>query len=127
MPYCPRCRDEFREHVKSCPDCGVALVEESPPQVRPSERHPSQGREPLVRIATAPNEPLSQFWTAILEDNGIRCLVKPETSSGVPMPIISGVIPSNFLQFDIYVSGADAKKAREILDGLQADNAETRQ
>ena len=26
MPYCPQCRDEFREGFTTCADCGVALV-----------------------------------------------------------------------------------------------------
>ena len=30
MPYCPKCREEFREGGKVCPDCGVELVAELP-------------------------------------------------------------------------------------------------
>ena len=30
MPFCPRCREEFREGVSVCPDCGVDLVAELP-------------------------------------------------------------------------------------------------
>ena len=28
MPFCPKCRDEYQEWVKTCPDCGVELVEQ---------------------------------------------------------------------------------------------------
>jgi hypothetical protein len=31
MPTCPRCRDEFEEHVTTCPDCDVALVPDDQP------------------------------------------------------------------------------------------------
>jgi hypothetical protein len=34
---CPKCRDEFRDGIATCPDCGVDLVEElaaeSPPRL----------------------------------------------------------------------------------------------
>lgn len=29
--YCPKCRGEFQERVKRCPDCDVELVAELPP------------------------------------------------------------------------------------------------
>lgn len=32
MPYCPECRYEYREGVKRCPDCDMALVAELPKQ-----------------------------------------------------------------------------------------------
>jgi hypothetical protein len=30
MPFCPRCRYEYVEGVKRCPDCGSRLVRELP-------------------------------------------------------------------------------------------------
>jgi hypothetical protein len=33
---CPKCRDEFREGIEACPDCGAELVEELLPE--PSQR-----------------------------------------------------------------------------------------
>ena len=32
---CPSCGDEFREGIATCPDCGVALVDEIPPEEPP--------------------------------------------------------------------------------------------
>ena len=31
--FCPKCRDEFREGITTCPDCDVYLVEELPEDV----------------------------------------------------------------------------------------------
>jgi hypothetical protein len=33
--FCPKCRDEFREGIAACPDCGVDLVEELPAESPP--------------------------------------------------------------------------------------------
>ncbi len=48
MPYCPKCREEFREGVKTCPDCGVELVAELP---RPEEEEGPA--EQAVFVATS--------------------------------------------------------------------------
>ncbi len=28
MPWCPKCKNEYREGIKVCADCGVELVSE---------------------------------------------------------------------------------------------------
>ncbi|MBA2521398.1 MAG: DUF2007 domain-containing protein [Chloroflexia bacterium] len=33
--------------------------------------------DPVVYLATAPNEPLAQLWAEILEDAGIKVMMKP--------------------------------------------------
>lgn len=33
--------------------------------------------DPVVYLATAPNEPLAQLWVEILDDAGIRAMMKP--------------------------------------------------
>ena len=30
MPWCPKCKTEYRDGVTACPDCGSRLVEELP-------------------------------------------------------------------------------------------------
>ena len=32
---CPKCRDEFRDGIATCPDCGIDLVEELPAESTP--------------------------------------------------------------------------------------------
>jgi hypothetical protein len=39
MSFCPKCRDDFEDRVKICPDDGVPLVSELP-QGREAEREP---------------------------------------------------------------------------------------
>ena len=74
VPYCPKCRDEFQDWVKICPDCNVALVEKLLPPAKSRKR--KKREETLVHIATAPNEPMANMWSGILVENNIRCLLK---------------------------------------------------
>ncbi len=35
MPWCPKCKNEYREGIKNCTDCGSELVEEEPAEIVP--------------------------------------------------------------------------------------------
>jgi hypothetical protein len=37
----------------------------------------TQSDDPVVYLATAPNEPIAQLWVEILADAGIRAMMKP--------------------------------------------------
>jgi predicted amidophosphoribosyltransferase len=81
MPFCPQCRDEFEDWVTVCPDCKVPLAavleEDKPEVVELEEAHDYlYSNEPLVHVATAPNEAIAGMWAGILENNGIHCLIK---------------------------------------------------
>ncbi len=105
MPYCPKCRDEFQDWVEVCPDCQVALVDKLPPE--PAKR--KGRRDPLVHIATTPNEAVAYLWAGILEENGIRCLIK----SG-QLRAAMYVLPFN-QQSEIYVLASETDRATRIL------------
>jgi hypothetical protein len=104
MPYCPECRDEFEDWVEVCPDCNVALVDELPAL---PERETSD--EPLVHIATAPNEAIANMWAGILEEDGIRCLLK---GGGLQAAMYASPLS---VPYEIYVLESEADTASEIL------------
>jgi hypothetical protein len=104
MPYCPKCRDEFEDWVKVCPDCKVALVEKLPPLPETDETD-----EPLVLIATAPGEPIAAMWSGILEEQGIKAMLKGG-DLGAAMYASTLNLP-----FEIYVLESQADTARDIL------------
>ena len=110
MPYCPKCRDEFQDWVKTCPDCRVALVRQLSAVPRSTDR--GKGRDPLVHIANAPNEPIARMWMESLENNGIRSTMK----GGAYKPEMGSDCP--FLPCEIYVLASDAPRALRILDSL---------
>ena len=111
MPYCPVCRDEFQDWAKYCPDCGIALVDKLPPLPEQGKRH-----DPLVCIATAPNEAVAYMWAEILADHGIRCVLK-----GGDLKAAMYVFTYN-LQYGVYVLASEAERAMEILTIFLEDN-----
>ncbi|MFC1920410.1 hypothetical protein ACFLYQ_01645 [Chloroflexota bacterium] len=104
MPYCPKCLDEFQERVEVCPDCKVTLVKELPLQPENEVNN-----EPLVHIATAPNEPLGMMWKEILENEGIHPLVKSRDMRA------SMYTPSLLSRCEIHVLASQAKEAKQLL------------
>ena len=110
MPFCPKCRDEFQDWVKTCPDCQVALVAEPPAPAESSRQ--AKARDPLVHIANAPNGTVAEMWAGLLKANQIQCLVKGGNFRA-EMNAHSPFLPSG-----IYVTASEARRAREILNGL---------
>ena len=115
MPFCPQCRDEFQDWAKVCPDCKVALVEHLPVQPRDKE----MDEQPLVYVATAPSEAVANMWSGILEEHGIRCLLK-----GANLRAAMYYFTYN-MTCQIHVSASQAERAKEILTPfLEADARE---
>ncbi len=48
MPWCPKCKNEYREGFRVCADCGCELVE-----TLPEEKHPLTfgTKEEMTRLA----------------------------------------------------------------------------
>jgi hypothetical protein len=114
MTYCPKCRDEFQDWVKVCPDCKVALVEQLP--VQPKDERTD---EQLVYIATAPNESVANMWSGILEEHGIRCLLKSANLRAAMYAFTYN------MTCQIHVLASQAAQAKEILGPfLKADISE---
>jgi hypothetical protein len=49
MPFCPRCRYEYRPEILSCPECGEALVDSLPEEVPAAEY---QDWIPIARLTS---------------------------------------------------------------------------
>ena len=113
MAYCPKCHDEFQDGMETCPDCGAHLVSELP---APETVERGRGDEPLVHIATAPDEVMASLWKEVLEDEGIRSMVK---RSDLAAAMYS--LPFN-TQCEVHVLASDAERAKEILESLEEEN-----
>lgn len=109
MPYCPRCRDEFQDWAKTCPDCKVPLVDVLKPEPVESTRKGN-----LIHIATAQNEIEAQLWKGILEDNGIYSMARTAESLNLYLSPMS-------LKYQLYVLEPDVEKAMEILGDIREE------
>jgi hypothetical protein len=137
MPFCPKCRDEFQDWAKTCPDCRVALVAELPPEPEPTPKpghawtqtRSTKAKDELVILASASSDPEAKMWAGILEENGIQCMVKPYAPGGYNSASHTPfrTIWSTMVSFDVYVMESDVERAREILANTpQADSGTDR-
>ena len=69
-----------------------------------------KNKDSLVHVATAQNEAVAGMWTDILEDNGIRVLIKKDAS--YPYVTFNA-------SCEIYVLTSQAVAAKQILDSLK--------
>jgi hypothetical protein len=122
MPYCLKCREEFQNWVKLCPDCSLALVDSLPELSEPEpvpvpKEEPI--KEPLVHVATAPNEAVATMWAGILEEEGIDSFIKgSDWYMGAAIPFAS-------LGQEIHVLESQAEKAKLIVEPLIRDSKST--
>jgi len=68
-----------------------------------------EGRDWPIHIATAPGELVAKMWSGILEENGIRCLLK---GGGLQASMYTSPLAVNW---EIHVLESQAEEALEIL------------
>ena len=110
MTRCPECHHESQDGVDVCPNCGAHLIP-GPPAADGAGQ--GRGHEPLEHIATAPDEVLASLWKGILEEEGIRSLIKRSDLAAAMY-----VFPGN-TECEIHVLASEAQRAREILNSLE--------
>ncbi|MDQ3045624.1 MAG: DUF2007 domain-containing protein [Chloroflexota bacterium] len=114
--YCPAGDGAFEDWVEHCPECGLNLEERSASQTTTEPvRDQQDDTEPVVFLATAPNEPMAHLWRDVLNDEGIRSLAK---AAG---PGIGGWGTAFGMEHDLFVLESDLARSREILADLEHD------
>lgn len=107
MSYCPNCRTEYRTGFQTCSDCGSPLADSLPGV--PVEV-PPEGE--LVSVFDPPDQMIGQALAALLEDNGIRCVLKSEQ-----IPMYDGVAMMLQSRWGrLLVLEGDRTRARELID-----------
>ncbi|GAW91003.1 DUF2007 domain-containing protein [Calderihabitans maritimus] len=111
--FCPKCKYEYVEGVKECPDCQVALVEELPPE-------PELEYVDLVTVLKSENPAVIMIAKSILEGAGIRYFAKGERLQDL---FALGRFGSGFNPLlgpvEIRVSRDDKEMAEELLKDLK--------
>ncbi len=72
--------------------------------------------EPVVFLATAPNEPVAQLWLQVLEDEGIRAMAKP---AGPGYGAWGSVAT---FEHELFVLRSTHDRASAVIADLQADD-----
>jgi hypothetical protein len=77
MPFCPKCKYEYKAGVFKCPDCDVELVASLPPEERSSAEFPAEYKD-WVQVARL----TSNEYSEMLQE-GLR-------AKQIPAVILSG-------------------------------------
>ncbi len=94
MPYCPKCRYEYRDEIKRCPDCDVNLVEElTEDELVCVGAFFTEGDAQIARLkldslgiwSTMKNETISQVHPVLaFSDGGIKiCVAKADEEAAL--------------------------------------------
>jgi hypothetical protein len=120
MPFCPKCRYEYKPEIGECPDCGVRLVErlEDEKSEENIEEELSQKMD-FVPFKTLPTKIQADMLQEALENEGIVSTTKGDPNHALRYfrsfsPLLSGGIT-------IWVSEKDLPKAREIAEQMFGD------
>ncbi len=118
--FCPKCKTEYIEGIKTCADCNVPLVEELPPVVEtvrtPSEPLPPDSGKMVMVFCTDDSHDFIQAAEA-LKQAGIRVYGDEEFTGEMNMAQIS-LSP---FRWTIYVDEGRALDAREVLEDREFD------
>ncbi|MEG1774290.1 MAG: DUF2007 domain-containing protein [Oscillospiraceae bacterium] len=109
MPWCPKCKGEYREGFTVCADCNEPLAD-----LPPSEWPPESEREPRlmepVYLATAENTLQSGMLVELLEESGISVLVKNRSVGGYTKVAWGFSVTGD----DLYVDRSQLAQAQEL-------------
>lgn len=108
MPWCPKCRTEYRQGFKICSECNANLVDELEQEKENSEAE--YDRE--VYLASAANSIEAEIMEALLTSNQIPVLKKFKEAGGY-LDIYMG--STNF-GVDLYVPSKLLVKAKGIIE-----------
>jgi hypothetical protein len=108
MPFCPSCREEFREGFTQCSDCGAVLVAELPPPEAPeAEQGPDSGWEEVAETAQIFE---AELIAMRIRESGIEAQVVDQTFHAEPLG------NRDFSRVRVMVPPGRAEEARAILE-----------
>ena len=113
MPrYCPAGDGAFDEGTERCPECGRSLVDREPAIVAGID-------DPIVYLATVPNEPLARMWADVLGDAGIRTMVKAVGAG------IGAWGSAATLEHELFVLRSQLPEAEAVIRELEAEETDS--
>ena len=123
MPWCPKCKSEYREGFTECATCHVPLVDELPEEdeIRIQDTVQAEPAEGIVQIAnpiavyTSERRIDAEMIRDMLQDSGI--------AAGMRQVMIqqSGAVSGRRARYgvELVVDAADTARARQLIDEMK--------
>jgi hypothetical protein len=111
MPFCPKCRVEYIEGIKTCEECETNLIETLPQALEGSGRDVD-----LVEVWRTQGEVEAQLIASLLDSHGIQSMF-----SGESLRLTHGLTVDGLALVKILVRPEDTKLACDVIassDGI---------
>lgn len=108
MPWCPKCKTEYREGFNVCSDCNIELVPELPQEPDENANVVNDKETFLISVA---NDMEAKVIEELLSSHNIPVLRKYKGAGGY-LQIYMGV---TIFGIDLFVSSRELETAKEIL------------
>ena len=106
MPYCPKCKAEYKPGIKRCSDCDIPLVEELPEETYKGVKY--------VFLRNLPSRLYAEMLRESLKNSGIPSLIKGD-DIGIMLGSYSTTSP---VEISLWVPQQDWEKADQIADQM---------
>lgn len=108
MPWCPKCKTEYREGFNICSDCNIELVPELPQDSDENANTINYKEAFLISVA---NDMEAKVIEALLSSHDIPVLRKYKGAGGYLQVYMGATI----FGIDLFVSSRELETAKEIL------------
>jgi len=120
MPWCPNCKDEYRDGFTKCADCDVELVEELPKEKVQDEEQYGEPEivvfEKEVVLETFVDDVEFMYVASLLDQMDIPYRVRKKGGTSLEI-LYTSMAP---IETTIYVDDKDYERAEEVLESLDA-------
>jgi hypothetical protein len=106
MPYCPRCKAEYKPGIERCSDCDLPLVEKLPEEVHREVKYKF--------LRNLPSRLYAEMLQESLKNYGILSMIKGD-DIGIMLGSYSTTSP---VEISLWVPEEDWEKADRIADEM---------
>lgn len=115
MPWCPKCKTEYREGFSVCAECGSKLVNELPLEEKQTTDNGYIDYDEIINstfLVSVENRIQSNIIQNILTDANIPSFIK-DREAGTYLNVSMG---DSVFGVDIFVNKSNYEKAKELVD-----------